>query len=263
MNKDEFLSIEGLDVYYRQNKQNITAVQNVNLTLAEGKFGVIIGPSGCGKSTLLNVVSGLHHNYQGKVLIDKHQPDTYSDTALILQEYGLLPWKTVWDNIMLGLQIKRLPKQEAIFKTEKILEQMGLTSLAKRYPAQLSGGQRQRIAIARSLVLNPRLLLMDEPFSSLDALTREKLQEFLLSIWRETKLTILLITHNIEEAVFLGQEIFVMSPFPGTIIQRKINHLAGSYDSRGKIEFLKMTNDLRSLLLGGTKNEKKEYQFSL
>lgn len=263
MNNQDFLTIRDLEVYYRQNKQNITALQKVHLTLTEGKIGVIIGPSGCGKSTLLNVISGLHQNYQGEVLIDNQTPQVYSDTALILQEYGLLPWKTVRDNIMLGLKIKKLPKQYAIDRTEQILEQMGLTSLAKRYPAQLSGGQRQRIAIARSLVLKPRLLLMDEPFSSLDALTREEMQEFLLNIWRETKLTILLITHNIEEAVFLGQEIFVMSPYPGTIRRRMTNHLAGSYDSRGKIEYLNMANELRSLLLGGTINGKKEVEYSL
>jgi len=262
MNNDDFLTIEGLDVYYQQNKQKITALQQVNLSLSEGKIGVIIGPSGCGKSTLLNVITGLHHNYQGEVLIDNQLPQAYSDAALILQDYGLLPWKTVWDNIMLGLQIKKLPKQDAYKRTEKILEQMGLTSLAKRYPVQLSGGQRQRIAIARSLVLKPRLLLMDEPFSSLDALTREEMQEYLLNIWRETKLTILLITHNIEEAVFLGQEIFVMAPFPGTIRRRISNHLAGSYDSRGKIEYLNMVNELRSLLLGGKINEKTEFEFS-
>lgn len=263
MSNQDFLTIKGLEVYYQQNKQNIKALQDVNFSLTEGKIGVIIGPSGCGKSTLLNVITGLHQNYQGEVIIDNQPPQNYSDTALILQEYGLLPWKTVWENIMLGLQIKKIPKQDAIHRTEKILQQMGLSSLAKRYPAQLSGGQRQRIAIARSLVLNPSLLLMDEPFSSLDALTREEMQGFLLNIWKETKLTILLITHNIEEAVFLGQEIFVMSPFPGTIRRKITNHLAGNYDSRGKMEFLDMANELRSLLLGGTVNEKTEFEYSL
>ena len=261
INRD-FLNIKDLDVYYSQNKEEITALSDVNLSLTEGKIGVIIGPSGCGKSTLLNVITGLHDHYQGEVLIDNQHPQNYNETALILQEYGLLPWKTVWDNIILGLLIKKVPKKEAAHRTKEILEQLGLMSLAKRYPAQLSGGQRQRIAIARSLVLKPRLLLMDEPFSSLDALTREEMQEFLLNIWRETKLTILLITHNIEEAVFLGQEIFVMTPFPGTIQRKITNQLAGNYDSRGKIEYLNMANNLRALLLGGTSHAKKEYEFS-
>jgi len=261
-NKD-FLKINKLDVYHQQNQQNIAALQNINLTLLEGKIGVIIGPSGCGKSTLLNVITGLHFNYQGQVFIDNQTPQEYNDTALILQEYGLLPWKTVWDNIMLGLLIKKISKQEAINRTEEILKTMGLTSLTKRYPAQLSGGQRQRIAIARALVMKPRLLLMDEPFSSLDALTREEMQEFLLDIWRETKLSILLITHNIEEAVFLGHEIFVMTPFPGTIQRRFSNHLAGNYGARGKLEYLNMVNDLRSLLLGGSINEKAKYEYSI
>jgi len=183
-------------------------------------------------------------------LLNGKAPQTSAQTALILQEYGLLPWKTVWDNVRLGLQMKRIPKEEMALKTEEMLGKLGLLSLRKRFPAQLSGGQRQRVAIARSLVLQPELLLMDEPFSSLDALTREEMQELLLQIWQEKNLTILLITHNIEEAVFLGQKIFVMSQCPGTIIKQLQNPLAGDYNARGKTEFLEVTNALRLSLRG-------------
>lgn len=170
---------------------------------------------------------------------------------MILQNYGLLPWKNVWDNVILGLQLKKKASPDNKRTTETILDKLGLLSMANRYPAQLSGGQRQRVAIARALVLNPKLLLMDEPFSSLDALTREEIQDFLLKVWQETHLTILLITHNIEEAVFLGQKIFVMSPCPGHIEQEVENEMAGDYHLRGRVQFLEMCNYLRSLLHRG------------
>lgn len=242
--------IKSLHVDYIQNNQTTPALKDVSLSLSFGCTGVIIGPSGCGKSTLLSVLAGLNQSYQGTVLINGKPPKDSGKTALILQEYGLLPWKTVWDNVKLGLQIKGYSKQEIDFKTEKIFHRLGLLHLRKRYPGQLSGGQRQRVAIARSLVLEPELLLMDEPFSSLDALTREEMQDFLLELWQENKLTILLITHNIEEAVFLGQKIFIMSTCPGTIIKELSNPLAGEYSARGKMEFLEMSGSLRSCLRG-------------
>ncbi|GAB6178728.1 ABC transporter ATP-binding protein [Desulfotomaculum defluvii] len=244
----DYLSIKSLSVNYLQRGKTVTALNSVDLALSHGKTGVIIGPSGCGKSTLFNVLAGLNTQYSGKVLIDDKIPRGGGETALILQDYGLLPWKTVWDNVTLGLQLRKKIPQEIQTQTETMLDKLGLLPLAKRYPAQLSGGQRQRVAIARALVLEPKLLLMDEPFSSLDALTREEIQDFLLEIWQETQLTILLITHNIEEAVFLGQRIFVMSPGPGQIIQVVENEMAGDYDLRGKVPFLEKCNFLRSFL---------------
>ena len=246
----EYLSIEALQVGNGQNNQHTPVLKDFSLSLPFGSIGVLIGPSGCGKSTLLSVLAGLNRNYQGTVLINGKSPQECTATALILQEYGLLPWKTVGDNIRLGLQIRGCSKPETVEKTEKILTRLSLFDLSKRYPVQLSGGQRQRVAIARSLVLEPELLLMDEPFSSLDALTREKMQNFLLQLWQETNLTILLITHNIEEAVFLGQKIFVMSACPGAIIKEYTNPLAGDYTARGKMEFLELANSLRAGLRG-------------
>ncbi|AQS58131.1 ABC transporter ATP-binding protein [Desulforamulus ferrireducens] len=243
-----YLSVKDLQVAYLQKGKTIKALDAVDLSLSQGKTGVIIGPSGCGKSTLFNVLAGLNQDYVGQVLIDGKVPQGGGETALILQDYGLLPWKTVWDNVVLGLQLRGKATPEMQGQVERVLDKLGLLSLAKRYPAQLSGGQRQRVAIARALVLEPKLLLMDEPFSSLDALTREEIQDFLLEIWQETKLTILLITHNIEEAVFLGQQIFVMSPGPGRVIQVVTNEMAGDHELRGKLPFLEMCSSLRSLL---------------
>ncbi|MGE4272913.1 MAG: ABC transporter ATP-binding protein [Desulfitobacterium sp.] len=246
----DYLSIEALKVVYSQNGQLTTALQDVNLSLPLGQIGAIIGPSGCGKSTLLSVVAGLNKNYQGQVLLKGAPPRASNEVALILQEYGLLPWKTVWDNVKLGLRFRGVSNTEATQRTEGMLNQLGLLQLRKRFPIQLSGGQRQRVAIARSLVLNPELLLMDEPFSSLDALTREEMQDLVLNVWQKTGLTILIITHNIEEAVFLGHKIFVMSSCPGTITQEIDNPLAGDYEARGKMEFLEVCNSLRLSLRG-------------
>ncbi|MCL2337777.1 MAG: ABC transporter ATP-binding protein [Firmicutes bacterium] len=248
-----YLTIESLSVNYRHDNQIAPALKDVRLQLSRGSIAAIIGPSGCGKSTLFSVLAGLNRQYEGQVLLDGKEPQDTEGAALILQEYGLLPWKTVWDNVRLGLQIKKIPPAEITRRVEEMLGQLGLLSLRKRFPVQLSGGQRQRVAIARSLVLEPELLLMDEPFSSLDALTREEMQDFLLQIWQETGLTILFITHNIEEAVFLGQRIFVLSECPGTVVRELVNPLAGDYSARGKMEFLAMANDLRACLRGRAK----------
>lgn len=244
----DYLCVKSLHVDYRQKGQTVTALDGVDLSLAQSQTGVIIGPSGCGKSTLFNVLAGLNNQYSGEVLIDSKRPAGGGETALILQEYGLLPWKTVWDNVILGLQLRKKDHQDMRVQVERVLDKLGLLAMAKRFPAQLSGGQRQRVAIARALVLEPKLLLMDEPFSSLDALTREEIQDFLLEIWQETRLTLLLITHNIEEAVFLGQKIFVLTPGPGRVQQVVENSMAGDYELRGKIPFLEMCNYLRSFL---------------
>lgn len=248
MGEDNYLSISSLQVDYLHKGEKVRALDSLDLSLGRGQMGVIIGPSGCGKSTLMSVLAGLNAQYSGEVRIDGKAPSGGGETALILQDFGLLPWKTVWENVILGLQLRRKTPGEIKEAVETVLEKMNLLSLAKRYPAQLSGGQRQRVAIARALVLEPKLLLMDEPFSSLDALTREEIQDFLLEIWQETRLTTLLITHNIEEAVFLGQKIFVMSSCPGCIKEKVENEMAGDDNLRGRVQFVEMCSYLRSFL---------------
>lgn len=247
---NDYITVKSLQVDYLQASPAVRALDAVDLTLVQGQIGVIIGPSGCGKSTLLHVLAGLNNQYSGQVLIDGQPPQCGSHSALILQQYGLLPWKTVRDNVLLGLQLQKKSTQGVA----AVLQALGILSLADRYPAQLSGGQRQRVAIARALVLEPKLLLMDEPFSSLDALTREEIQDLLLSLWRQEQLTIVLITHSIEEAVFLGHKIFVLSPGPGQVLQVVDNPLAGDSQLRGKVPFLATCNQLRSLLTGRGKN---------
>ncbi|MEW6622698.1 MAG: ABC transporter ATP-binding protein [Bacillota bacterium] len=244
-----YIRVSSLDVTYRQNHMEVEAVKNVNLQVDSGEFAVVIGPSGCGKSTLLYVLAGLVKAEAGEVFFSQEPiVSCKRDTALILQDYGLLPWKTVLENAALGLRIRGIPKGIALEKTRNLLRDLGIEELSTRYPLQLSGGQRQRVAIARALAMAPRLLLMDEPFSSLDALTRETLQMNLLDIWQRTGITILLVTHSIEEAVFLGQKIYVMSRSPGTITAVVENSHAGDVTYRGKREFYDTCANLRSLL---------------
>ncbi len=249
--KDEypFIQIKSLRVAYSDKGEQIEAVSDVNLEIAKGEFAVIIGPSGCGKSTLLYALAGLIKPDAGEILLDgKPVDEVRKDTALILQDFGLLAWKTVEQNAILGLKIRGFSKKQAKEIIRKKLKDLEIEEMALRYPAQLSGGQRQRVAIARALALEPRLLLMDEPFSSLDALTRENLQSNLLEIWEANRINILLVTHSIEEAVFLGQKIFVMSKVPGTIDKLVENPLAGDISYRGKKQFHDVCDYLRSLL---------------
>lgn len=194
-------------------QRNEYALNNVNLEVESGTSLAIIGPSGCGKSSLLRVAAGLIAPTQGHVFIDGAPLDKpRKQTALMLQNYGLLPWKTVFANAELGLRIQGIPADEREKRTSEALNRMGLGHCAQKYPAQLSGGMQQRVALARALAQNADLLLMDEPMSALDALLRESMQDMLLSLWKEKNYTQILVTHSIEEAVYLGQRILVMVP---------------------------------------------------
>lgn len=207
----------------------------------------MVGPSGCGKTTLLNLIAGMMPPTQGKLLVAGTVPKPRRlGTTMIMQDYGLLPWKSVWQNVVLGLQIRRLPRDRA----DWALEEVGLGDFADRWPYQLSGGQRQRVAIARALALEPDLLLMDEPFSALDALTREEMQDLLLSIWRRHGTSMIIVTHSIAEAVYLGQQILVFSPLPGRVVGHFMN---GAVGDRRSEAFHLMVNQVRDALEQGVK----------
>jgi len=223
------IEVSDLTVSYPGRRGPVTAIAGLDLSLAGGETCAVIGPSGCGKTTLLYVLAGLLAPSAGTVLVggEAVRPQRRA-TALILQDYGLLPWKTVQANAALGLEIRGLGRRQAAEGSERALRRLGLWGVRHHFPSQISGGQRQRVAIARALVLEPDLLLMDEPFSSLDALTREELQETVLAIWRERRMTIVLVTHSIEEAVFLGQRIYVLSPGPARLSAVIANPGAGS-----------------------------------
>jgi NitT/TauT family transport system ATP-binding protein len=185
-------------------------LDGVSFQVPPGQTLSIIGPSGCGKSTLLYILAGLLPPTAGRVVIE----GAAGRPAIILQDFGLFPWKTAAENIALALKLQRRPAAARRRVTEALLAELGLEGLGHRYPVQLSGGQKQRVAIARALATGPSLLLMDEPFSSLDALTREHLQATLLATWRRTGVSYLLVTHSVEEAVFLGRAVLVLSDRP-------------------------------------------------
>ncbi|MEW8977037.1 MAG: ABC transporter ATP-binding protein [Symbiobacterium sp.] len=221
------------------------ALRDVSFDLPMGETLAVVGPSGCGKTTLLSLLAGLLPVTSGAIAVGGApvQPRR-PGTALILQDYGLLPWKTVRENVALGLRIRGLKPDGA----DRALREVGLADLAGRWPHQLSGGQKQRVAIARSLALEPDLLLMDEPFSALDALTREEMQELLLSIWRKRKTSLVLVTHSIPEAVYLGQQILVLTARPGRVAGLFRNPAVGD---RRAAAFHEMVNRVRDALERG------------
>jgi ABC-type nitrate/sulfonate/bicarbonate transport system ATPase subunit len=207
----------------------------------------IIGPSGCGKTTLLLIIAGLLPPTTGKALINGRAVTApRRETALVLQDYGLFPWKTVRQNIELGALVQRSPvRPETIDALE---DELGIAGLDNHYPQQISGGQRQRVALARALLLSPRLLLLDEPFAALDALTRERLQQALLSLFARRKLSFIIVTHNIEEAVTLGQRVMVMGGHPARIRHILENPTFGIEEPRLNSDFYEVCVALRRLL---------------
>lgn len=194
------------------------AFQDVSLDVAAGEMVCVVGPSGCGKTTLLNLIAGFIEPTDGEIRLDGepiHQPGP--DRGVVFQEYALFAWLTARSNIEFGMRMRGVPKAERRRRADAYLKLIGLERAAERYPHELSGGMRQRIAVARALVNEPRVLLMDEPFAAVDAMTRAALQSELLRIWQQLKLAVFFITHNVEEAIFLSQRIVLMSPHPGRV----------------------------------------------
>lgn len=209
------VEIKNLTKVFETKETRVTALENINLSIQEGSFVSIIGGSGCGKSTLLRIIGGLETDFEGECLFDHSEIKGPSrEKGFIFQDHRLLPWLTVEDNIRFSLPDSK-KKDEALIREN--LEIVGLTGFEKAYPRQLSGGMAQRVAIARALANKPRILLLDEPFGALDAITKMNLQEQLLKIWSREKITMVIVTHDIDEAVYLGGTVVVMTPRPGRI----------------------------------------------
>jgi ABC-type nitrate/sulfonate/bicarbonate transport system ATPase subunit len=209
--------------------ERIDALKDVNLEVEDafsaagrdiGEFRVLLGPSGCGKSTLLRMIAGLDKPTSGQVLVNGEiVTHPGKDRGMVFQKYTSFPWLTVADNIAYGMKINGVPEAQRKETVDRLLKSVGLTEFANVYPETLSGGMQQRVAIARTLALRPSVILMDEPFGALDAQTRSDMQQLLLQIWDETACTILFVTHDVEEAVYLADRIFIMSSHPGTIVE--------------------------------------------
>lgn len=212
------MEVRGLFKTFQVQGKPLVVLQNINFQLHAREFVCLVGTSGCGKSTLLNIVAGLASPTAGQILVDGEAvTGPGSDRGMVFQGYTLYPWLTVADNIAFGLKLRRLSRAEQRERVSYYLDVVGLTQFAKAYPKQLSGGMKQRVAIARALANEPEVLLMDEPFGALDAQTKEQMQQFLLRLWDQTHTTVLMITHDVEEAIFLSQRVYVMSRCPGQL----------------------------------------------
>lgn len=212
------LQAETLSKTFQTNNREIPAVANLSFSVFSGEFLCIVGPSGCGKTTILQLLAGLLPSTEGQVLLSGNPlTDPPPEISIVFQSPNLMPWRTVLDNVLLPLQLQAVPAQEAHQRSQETLAMVGLSEFANSYPKELSGGMEQRVAVARALIQNPRILLLDEPFGALDALTRERLNKELLRIWRHQHLTAIMVTHNIREAVYLADRVLVLTPRPANI----------------------------------------------
>lgn len=245
------ISCKSLNKIYRSKKVETFALQDINMDIADNEFISVVGPSGCGKSTLLRIFAGLDEATSGDIMLDNRMlTGPGADRGMVFQAYTLFPWLTVEHNIRFGLKLKKMPKAEADEIVEKYLGLVGLTDFRNRLPKELSGGMKQRVAIARALANNPEVLLMDEPFGALDPDTKGNMQLQLRELWEKEKHTVIFITHDIEEAVFLSQRVYVMSARPGRIVADIPINLPQRRDLELKDtqEFIQIRKKIHSLL---------------
>jgi NitT/TauT family transport system ATP-binding protein len=246
------ISLQCVGKVFLSRGRHVTALDGVTFDVHRGEFLVVVGPSGCGKSTLLDLLAGLAAPTSGQVLLDG-SPITGPglDRGIVFQQYALLPWRTAQANVEFGLEAKGVPRRERADRARGFLSLVGLSGFADRYPHELSGGMKQRVAIARSLAFDPDVLLMDEPFAALDAQTRDGLQDELLRIWEQTGKTIVFITHGIDEAVYLGQRVAVMTSRPGRIkrlVDIRLAARAAGEDLRSDPTFAHYRHEIWGLL---------------
>lgn len=211
---------DGVSLDYSNRSGTTAALRNVSLTIGESEFVCLVGPSGCGKSTLLKILAGLLEPTTGRVDVDLAPSKDRLARALVFQDHCVFPWMTVLDNVAFGLEFKSMSRADRHHQAREFIEQVGLGAFVKSYPNELSVGMRQRVSLARAFVAKPQVLLMDEPFAALDALTKLVLQEDLLAIWNQQRPLIVYVTHDLVEAILLSDRIFIMSGRPGTILEQ-------------------------------------------
>ena len=243
------INVKGVNKVFRTDQREVVALRDINLEIPQGQFVCLLGPSGCGKSTLLNAIAGFSLPSSGEItaageLVTGPGPER----GMVFQEYALFPWMTVEKNIAFGLEIKGMPAEQIRQRVTQLLGMLSLQDFRQRYPKDLSGGMRQRVAIARVLALDSPIMLMDEPFGALDALTRRNLQDELLRIWAELKKTIIFVTHSIEEAIYLADRIVVMTYRPGTVKRDMLVQLPRMRDPAAP-EFNALKRELGQLVM--------------
>lgn len=253
------LSVQGVTKAFHNGRQHLEVLASIDLTVAESEFVSVIGPSGCGKSTLFNIIAGVEQPSSGRIAIDGDVGmERRGKTGYMPQQPLLLPWRTIEENVMLGLDVRHVPREKAQHEARALLKRFGLAEFAGHYPATLSGGMRQRVALLRTVLFNSSFLLLDEPFGALDALTRLSSQMWLLDVWHEFSSSVLLITHDVREAVLLSDRIYVLSARPARVMRevqvdlprpRKLESLA-----------LEQAVQLEQELMGLLLKEQKEQQ---
>ena len=246
------IQIKDISVFY-ESKEKVKALESVSFKAESDDICSIIGPSGCGKTTLLNVLSGIIKKYEGKVLLDKEELNPHiHKIGLIPQNFGLLPWKTVKENCLLPFKIRgEKINSETIEKMNIMMKRLNINGLENRFPRELSGGQRQRVSIVRSFLMKPDLLLMDEAFSALDAIIRDEAQELFLDIWNENKMTTFFVTHSIDEALYMGKKIIIMSNNPGEIIEVIDNTLFNNKNYKEDKDYSRLFSHIKNMVKRG------------
>ncbi len=247
----DIIEVRNVSKSFASSDKILKVLDEINLNVREGEFFVIVGPSGCGKTTLLKIMHGLITPDSGEVYIDGEKVKGPSSlTALVFQTSNLFPWRTVLKNVEFGLEVQKIPDNEKRTIAKKHLETVGLSGFENFYPRQLSEGMKQRAAIARALAVNPKILLMDEPFASLDAYTRELMQTELLNIWEKFKKTVVFVTHSIDEAIFMGDRIAILSYRPARVLEVLETRIQRprSEDIKSSSEFLELRKHIWSML---------------
>ena len=246
------LEVSGVTLQYKTPRHLVTAAYRVDFSVYQGDRYVILGPSGCGKSTLLKAVGGFMLPAEGSMRIHGREIESPGpDRMMVFQEFEqLMPWKTVYQNVLFPMKVtKKFTSAEAAVRADTVVEKVGLTKFRDIYPHMLSGGMKMRVAIARAMALEPDILLMDEPFAALDALTRRTMQQELLSLWDQLRFTVLFVTHSIEEAIIIGSRILVLSPHPGRV-RAELDANGLDHNSIGRPEFGVLSNRIHTLLFG-------------
>lgn len=248
------IELKAVSKSYEVSGDSLLAVRDFSLSIEKGQFVSVVGPSGCGKTTLLRLIAGLIQPSDGHVRVDGREVlGPSADVVLLFQEYGrsLLPWRTVPGNVQFGLEGRGVPREERVAEAERQLALVGLKGFEAYYPWQLSGGMQQRVALARALVCSPKVLLLDEPFGSLDAISREQLEDQLLALWCKLGFTAVLVTHDVDEAIYLGQCVVVLSQRPASLCTTEAVDLPyprSQIESRSSARFLELRAELRRAL---------------
>ena len=247
------IQVNDLSVFYKSKNKEIKALEKIDFTANSDDICAIIGPSGCGKSTLLNVLSGIITKYEGQVLLNGEELNPHlHKIGFIPQNFGLLPWKTVEENCLLSFKIRReLITDDVNKRMNQMMEKLNIDHLKNRYPNELSGGQKQRVSMVRSFLMQPDVLLMDEAFSALDAIIKEEAQELFLDIWNENKINTFFVTHSIEEALYMGKKIIIMSNTPGQIVEIIENPMFNQSNFRQHPNYLDLYEYIKNLIRRG------------